>query len=102
MGEGAFGKVYACICTPYKITVAIKEIDIIKVENFNEQNQVTRELEFLQEARSRHLNYICKFFGYFQNGNKLNLISEICPNGDLAGMIREVTMTSAIARNVIC
>lgn len=36
LGEGAFGKVYASMYTPFKNVVALKEIDIMKVEKFNE------------------------------------------------------------------
>lgn len=84
-GEGAFGKVRACIHTGSNKMRAVKSIE---KKNWSMRNRVLEEIEILQRIAGRHPNVI-EFVEYFEEWGVLNLIFEYCPKGTLEKAIEE-------------
>ncbi|CAL6114412.1 Kinase [Hexamita inflata] len=89
LGEGAFGKVSKAIHIPTKIKLALKEVDVAKLEQVGELRTLTREMELLQAIRDQNIyNLIPRYYGHYQLQSKVYLISELCTHGDLSNLVK--------------
>ncbi|CAL6000072.1 Kinase [Hexamita inflata] len=89
LGEGAFGKVSKAIHIPTKIKLALKEVDVAKLEQIGELRTLTREMELLQAIRDQNIyNLIPRYYGHYQLQSKVYLTSELCTHGDLTNLVK--------------
>lgn len=84
-GEGAFGKVRACIHSGSNKLRAVKSIE---KTSWSVRGRVLEEIEILKAVAGKHPNII-EFVEYFEEWGVLNLIFEYCPKGTLEKVIKE-------------
>jgi NIMA (never in mitosis gene a)-related kinase len=83
IGQGTFGFVYKATKKNDKKVYAIKQIPIRNVpENYKEQFK--KEAEILSQIESK---YVVKYYQSFEEDNKLYIVMEYCPKGDLNDFI---------------
>ena len=83
IGQGTYGFVYKATKKNDKKDYAIKQIPIRNVpENYKEQFK--KEAEILSQIESK---YVVKYYESFEEDNKLYIVMEYCPKGDLNDFI---------------
>ena len=80
LGRGKFGHVYLAREKKSKFIVALKVLYKSQLLKRNVQNQLRREIEI--QSHLRHEN-ICRFYGYFWGAEKIYLILEFAPSGEV-------------------
>ena len=87
LGKGAYGTVLqVCfINDPKKKVYAIKKLDILSLISFNRLYQAYLENEVLSEI---DCPYIVKVYGAFEADEKIHIIMDYMPKGDLAYFIK--------------
>ena len=86
LGRGQFGCVFLARETQTKLLIALKIINIAKIMNYHAEKQLMREIEI--HSHLAHPN-VLHFYGYFLFGERLCLILEYAPGGELFKEIRK-------------
>lgn len=85
LGKGKFGNVYLAREKESKYIVALKVLFKSQLTKNNVQHQLRREIEI--QAHLRHEN-ILRLYGYFYDADKVYLILEYAPKGELYNRLR--------------
>ena len=87
LGKGAYGTVLQVrlVNDPKKKVYAIKKLDILSLISFNRLYQAYLENEILSEI---DCPYIVKVYGAFEADEKIHIIMDYIPKGDLAYFIK--------------
>lgn len=80
LGKGHFGKVFLAREKRFKYNVALKVLTISQLVKAGLQNMLPREVEI---QRNLCHTGIVRMFGYFWDDEKIYLILEYCPGGEL-------------------
>ncbi|OAF70901.1 hypothetical protein A3Q56_01300 [Intoshia linei] len=83
LGSGNFGSVFLAREKKTKFIIAMKVINRLRVGNFS--NQICREIEIQSHLVHRH---IIRMYDYFYDENRIYLIVEYAPGGELYGMLK--------------
>ncbi|RWS30071.1 aurora kinase A-like protein [Leptotrombidium deliense] len=87
LGKGKFGNVYLARAKPYDHTVAIKMLFKSQLLKNNVQHQLRREIEI--QSHMQHPN-ILRLYGYFHDKQRIYLVLEYAPQGELYSKLRKV------------
>ncbi|KAJ1525141.1 hypothetical protein ONE63_009977 [Megalurothrips usitatus] len=80
LGKGKFGNVYLAREKSSKFIIALKVLFKSQLQKANVEHQLRREIEI--QAHLRHPN-ILRLYGYFHDDQRVYLILEYAPNGEL-------------------
>lgn len=98
LGKGKFGNVYLAREAKSKYVVALKVLFKSQLSKNHVQHQLRREIEI--QAHLVHPN-ILRLYGYFHDKNKVYLILEYAPQGELYNKLRKVgRFSNEMAANV--
>jgi serine/threonine protein kinase len=86
IGEGAFGKVYQGFDEEQGRLIAIKELDLAKVNKKNIIDMSELELEINILSKLYHKN-IVKYYGVVRSQESINIILEYCIGGSVAKIL---------------
>jgi aurora kinase A len=86
LGKGKFGNVYLAREAKSKYIVALKVLFKSQLIKNSVQHQLRREIEI--QAHLKHPN-ILRLFGYFYDSNRVYLILEYAPQGELYNKLRK-------------
>lgn len=79
LGQGSFGVVYKVINKKDRMVYVLKQIDFSRMGRQQKQESL-REALLMNKLENPN---IVKFYDSFQARNKLNIVMELCENGDL-------------------
>lgn len=80
LGKGKFGNVYLAREKTSKFIIALKVLFKSQLQKANVEHQLRREIEI--QSHLRHPN-ILRLYGYFHDEQRVYLILEYAPNGEL-------------------
>lgn len=102
LGKGKFGDVYLAREMKTNFIVAIKVLDKKSIRQMKAQKQVIREIKIHSYLNHRN---IIKLYGVFHDDNKVYMIMEYAPEGELykelKGSVRIPPMIESFARFLI-
>lgn len=99
LGRGKFGNVYLAREKKSKFVCALKVLFKVQLQKAGVEHQLRREIEI--QAHLRHPN-ILRLYGYFYDENRVYLILEYAPGGELYKKLqKEKTFSEAQAAEYI-
>ena len=84
LGKGSYGAVYKVRRKCDGATYALKETNVRHMSQV-ERNEAVNEVRLLAGVAHPH---ICEYYESFVDGNKLCIVMEYCPCGDLSRYVR--------------
>ncbi|KAK6048603.1 hypothetical protein COOONC_13895, partial [Cooperia oncophora] len=86
LGKGKFGNVYLARYNPERVVVALKVLFKDKIQKYNVQHQVKREIEI--QYHLLHPN-ILRLKGYFHDRQRVYIILEYADGGELYSRLKK-------------